>query len=387
MQDASHALHVAAESEHVRSSTIVVYQMRAGAGLVSHKNEGGLRNPTQPVQAGTSEGERVILRLARPDLLGDLDLLILTVRFRFRISACEPCESASDEGDLRLRTRMGLRELLGDLRRRRGGVRERDSLDDGELVFLFGFGVTEREVSRGNLLLSLLGDQDLSLRRGFGDLESAEGERRARRFGGEFERPYEGDLRVRRRGGDRERSEEGERRLRRGGGEAERLPDGERRRSRDLSRRPPRPRLGPPPGTYTSRSRRGGGDRRRLVEVSNCSKPLKASHTAEIEIRGVVGRDQYLYLSRGLHLCDHRHGNRLCVHAQSARADRDVVIGLDALHARFGGRIRSYRSALVLRGGVVRRRLLKSAAGISDRSWLLTRMSHLFLLQLTLLCL
>lgn len=173
------------------------------------------------------------------------------VRLRFRISAREPCESASDEADLRLRSRTGLRELLGDLRRRRGGVRDRDldSLGDGELVFFFGFGVTDREVSRGNLLLSLLGDQDLSFRRGFGDLESAEGERRARRVGGDTERPYEGDLRARRRGGDRERSEEGERRVRRGGGDAERLPDGERRRSRDLSRRPPRPRLGPPLGT------------------------------------------------------------------------------------------------------------------------------------------
>lgn len=191
----------------------------------------------------------MILRLARPNLLGERDLLILTVRLRFRTSAREPCESASDEGDLRLRCRTGLRELLGDLRRRRGGVRDRDSLGDGELIFFFDFGVTDREVSRGNLLLSLLGDQDFSLRRGLGDLESAEGERRARRVGGDTERLYEGDLLVLRLGGDRDRSEEGERRLRRGGGDAERLPDGERRRSRDLSRRPPRPRLGPPLGT------------------------------------------------------------------------------------------------------------------------------------------
>jgi hypothetical protein len=195
----------------------------------------------------------VILRLARPDLLGDLDLLILTERLRFRISTLEPCESASDEECLRRRSRIGLRELLGDLRRRRGGVRDRDldTLGGGELNLFLPFGVTDREVFLGNLLLSLLGDQDLSLlRRGFGDLESREGERRARRGGGDLDRSDEGDLRARRRGGVRERSEEGERRMRRGGGgEAERLPEGERRRSRDLSRRPPRPRPRSPPGT------------------------------------------------------------------------------------------------------------------------------------------
>jgi hypothetical protein len=148
------------------------------------------------------------------------------------MSAREPCESASDDERLRRRSRTGLRELLGDRRRRRGGDRERDrdTLGGGELDFPFFFlGVTERDMSLGNLLLSLLGDQDLSLlRRGFGDTESREGERRARRGGGDLERSEDGDLRARRLGGVRERPEEGERRVRRGGGEAERLPDGER---------------------------------------------------------------------------------------------------------------------------------------------------------------
>lgn len=147
------------------------------------------------------------------------------------MSAREPCESASEEECLRRRSLMGLRELLGDLRRRRGGVRERerDTLGGGELdLSFFGGGDTEREVFLGSLRLSLLGDQDLS---------------RLRRGGGDLERLEEGDLRARRRGEVLERSEEGERRVRRGGGEAERLPKGERRRSRDLSRRPPRPRL------------------------------------------------------------------------------------------------------------------------------------------------
>jgi hypothetical protein len=192
------------------------------------------------------------LRLARPDLLGDRDLLILTERLRFLMSAREPCESASDEECLRRRSRTGLRELLGDLLRRRGGVRDRDldTLGGGELDLPLALGVTDREVFLGNLLLSLLGDQDLFLLlRGFGDLES-EGERRARRTGGDLDRSDEGDLLVRRRGGVRERPEEGERRVRRGGGgEAERSPEGERRRSRDLSRRPPRPRPRSPPGT------------------------------------------------------------------------------------------------------------------------------------------
>lgn len=91
---------------------------------------------------------------------------------------------------------------------------------------------------------------------------------------------------------------------------------------------------------------------------------------AEIAILCVTDRDQYLFPFRGLHLCDHRHGSRLYVHAQSARADRDVVIGLDARHARFGGRSRSCRSALVLRGGVVRRRLSKSVPSAAHASLL-----------------
>jgi hypothetical protein len=193
----------------------------------------------------------VILRLAWPDLLGDRDLLILTERLRFLISAREPCESASDEECLRRRSRTGLRELLGDLLRRRGGVRDRDldTLGGGELDLSLALGVTDREVFLGNLLLSLLGDQDLSLLlRGFGDLEP-EGERRARRIGGDLDRSDDSDLLARRRGGVRERPEEGERRVRRGGGEAERSAEGERRRSRDLSRRPPRPRPRSPPGT------------------------------------------------------------------------------------------------------------------------------------------
>lgn len=194
----------------------------------------------------------MILRFDRPDLLGDLDRLILTESLRFLMSAREPCESASDEECLRRRSRTGLGELLGDLRRRRGGVRERDrdSLGGGEFDLSFFAGEAEREVCLGNLLLSWLGDQDLSLLRRGGDLESSEGERRARRGGGDLDGLEDGDRR-RRRGGVRERSEEGERRMRRGGEEAERLPESERRRSRDLSRRPPRPRLLPPlpPGT------------------------------------------------------------------------------------------------------------------------------------------
>jgi hypothetical protein len=193
----------------------------------------------------------VILRLAWPDLLGDRDLLILTERLRFLISAREPCESASDEECLRRRSRIGLRELLGDLLRRRGGVRDRDldTLGSGELGLSLALGVTDREVFLGNLLLSLLGDQDLFLLlRSLGDLELGE-ERRARRTGGDLDRSDDGDLRARRRGGVRERPEEGERRVRRGGGDAERSAEGERRRSRDLSRRPPRPRPRSPPGT------------------------------------------------------------------------------------------------------------------------------------------
>jgi hypothetical protein len=219
----------------------------------------------------------VILRLDRPDLLGDLDLdlLILTVRLRFLISTGEPCDMASEEDFRRRRSLTGLLELLGDLLRRRGGVRDLDSLGGGDFDLALPFGVTDGEVSLGSLLLSWLGDHDLSLlRRGRGDVDSRDGERRVRRGRGDLERSDEGDLRTRRRGGVRERergrSGEGERRTRRGGGEAERLPDGERRRSRDLSR-PPRPRPRPPSGTYMSRSRRGGGDRRLLLPVSACS--------------------------------------------------------------------------------------------------------------------
>lgn len=90
-------------------------------------------------------------------MLGDLDLLEVGERLRFFRSAREPCESASDEGErLRRRCFAGLldRELLGDLRWRRGGVRDRDldSLGAGELDL--SFGVTDREVCLGNLLLS-----------------------------------------------------------------------------------------------------------------------------------------------------------------------------------------------------------------------------------------
>lgn len=185
--------------------------------------------------------------LARPDLLGDLDLLELGERLRLLTSAREPCESASEGERRRRRCLAGLldRELLGDLRRRRGGVRDRDldTLGAGELDL--SFGVTDRKVCLGNLLLSWLGDHDLSLRPP-SRRARGEGERRVRR-GGDFERLVEGDRRTRRRGGVRERSDEGERRARRGGGEAERLPGGERWRSRDLSRRPTRPRPRPPP--------------------------------------------------------------------------------------------------------------------------------------------
>jgi hypothetical protein len=133
----------------------------------------------------------VIFRLARPELLGDLDLLILTESLRFFMSTREPCESASDDEYLRRRSLTGVRELLGDLRRRRGGVRDRDpdSLSGGELDLVLSFGVTDRDLCLGSLLLSLLGDQDRSfLRRGFGDLERGERERRARRGGGDLER-------------------------------------------------------------------------------------------------------------------------------------------------------------------------------------------------------
>lgn len=227
--------------------------------------------PPRPFQAGDSDGECVILRLERPDLLGDRDLPILTERLRFR----EASDSSSDGERLRLRSLTGLREneLLGDRRRRRGGVYDldRDGLGGGELDLSFIAGDMDREMSLRSLLLSLLGDQDLSLlRRGSGDLEPYEGERRrARRGGGDLDRLDDGERRTRRRGGvrERERSGEGERRARRDGGEAERLSDGERRRSREVSRYPPRPRRRPLSGTYMSRSRWGGGDRRLLLKV------------------------------------------------------------------------------------------------------------------------
>lgn len=191
------------------------------------------------LRTGESDGERVILRLALPDLSGDLDLLELKDRLRFFMSAREPCESASEEGCLRRRSLTGLtdRELEDSLRRRRGGVGDRDvdSLGAGE--FDLTGGVIDREVCLGSLLLSWLGDHDLSLR----PAERRGGERRVRR-GGDLERSDEGERRTRRRGGVRERSDEGERRARRGGGDAERLSEGERRRPREWSRRPPRPR-------------------------------------------------------------------------------------------------------------------------------------------------
>lgn len=240
-------------------------------------------------QAGDSVGDPVIFRLDRPDLLGDLDRLTLTGRLRFLISAREPCESASDEDCLRRLSLTGLTdiELVRDRRRRRGGVREmeRDGLGGGEFDLSRAFGVIDREVCRGNLLLSWLRDHDLSLLlRGGGDFESKEGERRGLRGGGDLDRSDEGD-RARRRGGLRERSGEGERRARRGGGgDAERLFERERRRSRLLSRRPPRPRPRPPSprsplGTYISRSRRGGGDLRLLPTVIICaSQPISPEY-------------------------------------------------------------------------------------------------------------
>jgi hypothetical protein len=142
---------------------------------------------------------------------------------------------------------MGLadREVLeGERRRRRDS--DGDTLGAGELDLAGG----EREVCLDSLLLSRIGDSDLSLRppdRLAGDLVR-EGEARRVRRGGDLGRSDDGDRRVRRLGGgDRDGSDEGERRVRRGGGDAERLPEGERRRSRDLSRRPPRPRPRPLP--------------------------------------------------------------------------------------------------------------------------------------------
>ena len=106
---------------------------------------------------GDSDGERVTLRLVRPDLLFDLDRLTLGERFRFLMSLREPWESTSEEGErLRLRSRTGLtdRELVERARRRRDGVLDRDfdCLGDGELGL--SSGVMDGEVGLGNLLLS-----------------------------------------------------------------------------------------------------------------------------------------------------------------------------------------------------------------------------------------
>jgi hypothetical protein len=197
-------------------------------------------------------GERVTRRLALPVLLRDRDLLELTDRLRFLISAREPFESTPDDVERRRRrggTGLGDKELNKERRRRWGGVRDlvRDrSLGAGELDLCLA-GELDREMCLGGLLLSRLRDLSL-LRLAGGDL-LREGDRRRVRRGGDLERPADGERRVRRRGGgDREDSDDGERRVRRGGGDAERLPEGERRRSRDLSRRPPRPRPRPPPG-------------------------------------------------------------------------------------------------------------------------------------------
>lgn len=162
----------------------------------------------------------------------DLDRLEIGERLRFLISARDPCESTSEEEWRRRRSLTGLTELLGDLLRRRGGVRDRDreSLGAGELDL--PSGLADRDVCLGNLLLSRLGDQDRSRR-----LADRGGDERRGRRGGVWERSYEGD-RLRRRGGLRDRSDEGERRERRGGGEGERLAEGARRRSREASRLP-----------------------------------------------------------------------------------------------------------------------------------------------------
>ena len=183
--------------------------------------------------------------------LRDRDLLELGERLRFLISAREPLESTPDEVEsLRRRSLTGLadREVLeGECRRRRGGVLDSDgdTLGAGELDLAGG----ERDVCLDSLLLSRIGDSDLSLRppdRLAGDL-LRDGEARRVRRSGDLDRLDDGDRRARRLGGgDREGSDEGERRVRRGG-DAERLPEGERRRSRDLSRRPPRPRPRPLP--------------------------------------------------------------------------------------------------------------------------------------------
>lgn len=169
-------------------------------------------------KSGVPDGERVCLRADILDLTGDRDLLELSERLRLLLLGRDPADSAADELCLRRRSLTGLleREVESDLRRRRGGVRDRDadSLGAGELD-LTG-GEIDRELCLGNLLLSWLGDHGLCLRppdRGGGD--------RRERGGGDLERSIEEDRRGRRRGGVRDRSDEGERRARRGGGDME----------------------------------------------------------------------------------------------------------------------------------------------------------------------
>jgi hypothetical protein len=153
------------------------------------------------------------------------------------MSAREPWESTSDEGErLRRRSLIGLadREVLeGERRRRRGGVRDRDrdrdTLGAGELNLT---GERDREICLDSLLLSRVGDNDLSLRppdrlAGGGDLVRGGEERRRVRRGGDLDRSDDGDRRVLRLDGERDGPDEGERRVRRGGGDAERLPEGE----------------------------------------------------------------------------------------------------------------------------------------------------------------
>ena len=129
----------------------------------------------------------MIRRLALPDLLE------LSERLRFLMSAREPWESTSDEGErLRRRSLIGLadREVLeGERRRRRGGVRDRDrdrdrdTLGAGELNLT---GERDREICLDSLLLSLRPPDRL------GDL-LRRGEERRRRLDGDAERLPEGE--------------------------------------------------------------------------------------------------------------------------------------------------------------------------------------------------
>lgn len=168
---------------------------------------------------GEFDGDRVTRFLLRRLRLGDLDLDLLGLgeRLRFLISAGD-LEPTSEEECLRRLTGLTDRELL-DLarpRRRRGGVRDcdLDSLGAGELAF--SLGEADRDRCLGSLLLSLLGDHDLS-RRPFLRWRRGDGERLDRRAG-DRERSLEGE-RLRRRGGLREGPDDGERRARRGGGD------------------------------------------------------------------------------------------------------------------------------------------------------------------------